>query len=1396
MLASTAMLSLTVAGTNAAPAAATPVPPALGSAIVSLGQSGPSSTAAKVDVLLQLLSNGSPIASGIDRCVSVAQNTSSAITYTRVSARMLSDGTSAGSSLDFRASVRIGTNADGTRCSGASSSLPGVRVYYDSKSKDSHLANLQINPSSAPATYYLHSDGTSCTLSTPTSGVSNSWFDPYAATATAKNVKCQTSGSLNYRSNNPWVAMGTFHLAQPSLTVAVTSPQASFNALDQGLRYSYLVTNTGNVTLNSITIDDPLPGLIGLSCPSSVLAPGATETCTSVYLTDQADLDHGSVANSATALGTAPGASSPTVSSPSSVTVPAVQSPALTVVKSATETSFNAAGQTLNYDYLVTNTGNVTLSSIGINDNLSGLTGLSCPVASLAPGANETCTASYSTTQADVDHGSVANSATAQGTAPGASSPTVSSPSSVKVQADQNPAIGVVKSASVSSFDAPGIDIGYSYVVTNLGNVTLSSVNVTDSMLPTVTCPDPSLAPGASETCTAGYTTTQADVDAGSISNTATASGTAPSAAVVTEQASLSVPGLQSPALTVAKSATESSFNGVGQTLNFNYLVTNTGNVTLSSIGINDNLSGLMGLNCPVASLAPGANETCTATYTVSQADVDNGSVANTATAQGTAPEASSPTVSDPSSVTVPAVQNPSLSLSSSVTESDFSAVGQLLHFSYLVTNTGNVTLALIGINDDHTSGLSGMNCPDASLAPGANETCAATYTTTASDMGDGQVNNNATAQGTAPGATTPTVSGSSNVTVPTIAAPAPEPISVSELQLPPVSTSNAAGACTTAINPNGTGCIGVTGGVGMGGFMPDNTEVVATVNFVGAPAAPNPSSIYSGSQVILVKTNGTTFDNGDPWKCVTCGIPAANKLSLDASANYFRAFPDGERILLGDNVIDCGPNLLASDACTPAVTHEYPLYFDGTTNGANSSIREVVLDPDGVHVGFDMLYTNANGIQEVDFYGKLVFDPAPTTGTPLVPRYDIDNVNLMLVPGAGSNAVSFTVSPSNPSQLNWNPNAITVGEIRGFSGDGESITYIGTPTQSDNTDVYSANLTTGVVTDLTRGQQYVDPMDEAPNNWSVDLGVISSGRMQFTSAMQGIPPLTDLVTAAAVSSIRNNGGRRFFQPALIDPYGGRGSYSGQIVNACTTGPCSTLATGPGNSASDPNWNAEADPVFSPDGTQIAYGDNLTGSPACGGSNPLPCETTTEPGGRTYRLMLAQLTSRTPIPAAQQTPATPSPDTVPWAQPYTPGESTTAFARPFPPAGTYTLNGLVSGSAQVTITDNATGVTAASATYTNYSNDGDHVINGSESVQAIFGRPGQNSFTSITDWVYNITETGTSTGTKVTTPGGPSSPFPAGFELTINVLSNQFQATGALMTTLNGQTYTQPANGQ
>ena len=200
----------------------------------------------------------------------------------------------------------------------------------------------------------------------------------------------------------------------------------------------------------------------------------------------------------------------------------------ITLQKTVTETALSHAGETLNYSFLVTNTGSVPLAPVTIAETAFSGTGTppvaSCPAgaSSLAPGASVTCTATYTVTQADINAGNVNNTATATGISPAGQSIT-SAPSSTTVSAGQYPAITVVKSATPSSFAAAGTTVDYSFLVTNTGNVTLAPVAITETAFtgsgtpPVASCPPgaSSLTPRASETCTATYIATQADVDAG-----------------------------------------------------------------------------------------------------------------------------------------------------------------------------------------------------------------------------------------------------------------------------------------------------------------------------------------------------------------------------------------------------------------------------------------------------------------------------------------------------------------------------------------------------------------------------------------------------------------------------------------------------------------------------------------------------------------------------------------------------------------------------------------------------------------------------------------------------------------------------------------------------------------
>ena len=299
------------------------------------------------------------------------------------------------------------------------------------------------------------------------------------------------------------------------------------------------------------------------SCPATAsLAPGASITCTASYKITQTDLDAGSVTNVASVSGG--GATSPA----DTETVTAVQAPALTLVKTASPGSYDSVGDVISYSYLVTNSGNVTLAGpFTVSDDRATVT---CPAdTSLAVGASITCTASYVVTQADLDAGSVTNTASAtNGTV-------TSNPDSETVTAVVNKSLAIVKTATPQTYNAVNQIISYSYLVTNNGNVTLAGpFTVDDDKATDESCPaTASLAPGASITCTASYKIVQADLDAGSVTNVASASGGGATSPTDTE----TVTAVQAPALTLVKTATPGSYSVVGEIISYSYLVTNSG---------------------------------------------------------------------------------------------------------------------------------------------------------------------------------------------------------------------------------------------------------------------------------------------------------------------------------------------------------------------------------------------------------------------------------------------------------------------------------------------------------------------------------------------------------------------------------------------------------------------------------------------------------------------------------------------------------------------------------------------------------------------------------------------------------------------------------------------------
>ncbi|GAB3158357.1 hypothetical protein GCM10027258_69350 [Amycolatopsis stemonae] len=556
--------------------------------------------------------------------------------------------------------------------------------------------------------------------------------------------------------------------------------------------YTFTVTNTGALELHDIAVTDAKAGPV--TCPRPSLAPGESQTCTAQapYVITPADENAGAAVNTATASGLPPGNATRVTSDPSSTRTPTEKpAPALTLTKSASPDNPDAytAGRPITYSFLVTNTGNVPLNGIGVEETaFSGsgvLSAAVCPVATLTPGASTTCTATYVLTQADVDAGRLDNTATAHGNQPGSADPTTSNPSSVSIPTPAHPAITLVKTADPTTVDRAGQAVGYTFVVTNTGDVTLRGVGVAESRFtgtgpaPVVTCPAAVLAPGAAQTCRATYAVTQADIDAGAVENTAVARGTPPRATepITSAPSSAKVTATRSAGLTLAKSADPATVTAVGELVRYSFTLKNTGTVTLTGVTVTEGaFSGsgpLSAITCPPggAVLAPEQVVTCTAEYAVTQADLDAGRITNSATAAGTPPPGLPKVTTPPATAVVTAGGGAELTLVKSVEPATVAGAGETVTYRFAVTNTGNRTLTSVSVRETAFSGTGPapvVECPSRTLAPGQAQTCTATYTLTQADADAGAVTNTAEATGAGPGGE-PVTSGPSQakVTVP-----------------------------------------------------------------------------------------------------------------------------------------------------------------------------------------------------------------------------------------------------------------------------------------------------------------------------------------------------------------------------------------------------------------------------------------------------------------------------------------------------------------------------------------------------------------------------------------------------------------------------------------------------
>ncbi|MEU4088714.1 DUF7507 domain-containing protein [Streptomyces aureus] len=294
----------------------------------------------------------------------------------------------------------------------------------------------------------------------------------------------------------------------------------------------------------------------------------------------------------------------------------------------------------------------------------------------------------------------------------------------------------------------PGTRVPFEYVVTNSGSTPLTDVGVTDDHVAGVSCPQTTLAVGASMTCTGSYVISAADGQAGSVTNTATAQGRSDGTAVTSPPDHVTLAVTPGPSLNVTKTVDTTREYAVGDRATYSYKVTNTGDTALTGVGVTDDL--VPGTTCEITTLAPGASTTCTGEYVITAADAVRGFVTNSATAHGNAGDTT--VTSPPDQATVAVESTLSLSLRKTADTSRQYHIGDPVTYTYTVTNTStSATLTGVGVTDNL---VPDVTCGTTVLAPGASTTCTGKYVITAADAARGSVINIASAHGSSGGRT------------------------------------------------------------------------------------------------------------------------------------------------------------------------------------------------------------------------------------------------------------------------------------------------------------------------------------------------------------------------------------------------------------------------------------------------------------------------------------------------------------------------------------------------------------------------------------------------------------------------------------------------------------------
>jgi hypothetical protein len=210
-----------------------------------------------------------------------------------------------------------------------------------------------------------------------------------------------------------------------------------------------------------------------------------------------------------------------------------------------------------------------------------------------------------------------------------------------------------------------------------------------------------------------------------------------------TPRTAAETPPQTSPDLLVSISPSSNGPLELGQSVTYTFTVKNIGNRTLYRVWLNGCCShGKYWLNGDsddpdiVAQLAPGASFTQSASSTVKQTEMDRGTVLTEGRVSAE-DAAGYPIASTYTTLELGTNQQSGLSLTVQRTQTGPVSVAQFVDYSFVVKNTGSLTLRSITLSDPI---LRTVSCPVSELAGGASVTCTRHYGVTYDDQFNGSV--------------------------------------------------------------------------------------------------------------------------------------------------------------------------------------------------------------------------------------------------------------------------------------------------------------------------------------------------------------------------------------------------------------------------------------------------------------------------------------------------------------------------------------------------------------------------------------------------------------------------------------------------------------------------------